>query len=192
MKIQDLFVRSNQELRRVVDQISAEQWSIDMPAGMTSKPATLGESVRYHAYDDAWVPDVLAGKTTAEVGDRYEELLATDFGDAIANYDKFNQLAIDSVKDFEDLERVTHLSYGDFPAKEYLQHIISFRAFRAYDIAKLIGVGPTLPDDLVQKLLEEFSPVIEGYRQMGIFPAALEVPSDATPHQKLMAMVGRE
>ena len=29
---------------------------------------TLREIIGYHAYDDAWVPDMLAGRTMAEVG----------------------------------------------------------------------------------------------------------------------------
>ena len=93
MTIQELFIRSNEELRRVVDQISDKQWSINMPEGLTSKPATLLESVRYHTYDDAWVPDVLAGKTKEEVGDKYEYLLAID--EILIKYDMFNQFAIE-------------------------------------------------------------------------------------------------
>ncbi|MDB5171059.1 MAG: hypothetical protein JWO35_753, partial [Candidatus Saccharibacteria bacterium] len=69
MTIQELFIRSNEELKKVIDQITDQQWDIVMPAGITSKPATLHESVNYHSYDDAWVPDVLDGKTKAEVGD---------------------------------------------------------------------------------------------------------------------------
>ena len=190
MTIQELFIRSNEELRRVVDQISDKQWSINMPEGLTSKPATLLESVRYHTYDDAWVPDVLAGKTKEEVGDKYEYLLAID--EILIKYDMFNQFAIDSVRGFDDLERKTHLSYGEFSAHNYLQHIVSYRAFRSYDIAKLIGVDTAMADDLVQGLLDEFVPVIDRYRQMGVFPPALEVADDANAQTRLLALVGRE
>lgn len=190
MTIQELFIASNQALRKSVSQITDSQWDLNMPPGLSSRPSTLKEAVRYHAYDDAWVPDVLAGKTEAEVGDAYEPILAAE--DVQANFDKYNQLAIDAVSAFDDLDRTVHLSYGDFPAKEYLQHIISFRAFRSYDIAKLIGADTTMDAAFVQALLDEFSPVIEGYRQMGVFPPAIEVADDASPQTKLLAMVGRE
>ena len=36
-------------------------------AAPTSVP-TLREIIGYHAYDDAWVPDMLAGRTMDEVG----------------------------------------------------------------------------------------------------------------------------
>lgn len=189
MKIQELFIKSNQALVAIVDQIKDDQWEMPMPPGTSRKPSTLAEAVRYHTYDDAWVPDVLAGKTKSEVGDVYEKLLSG--GDVKANYDQYNRRAIDAVQGFTDLDRVTHLSYGDFPAKDYLQHIISFRAFPAFDIAKMIGVDTKMADDFVEAMLDEFSPVIEGYRKMGVFPPALEVADSADPQTKLLAMVGR-
>jgi hypothetical protein len=189
MTIQALFIMSNQALQKVVAQITDDQWDLALPKGMSRKPMTLAEAIRYHTYDDAWVPDVLAGKAKEEVGDVYEPLLTAE---AIqANFNKYNERAIVAVRGFDDLDRITHLSYGDFPAREYLQHIVSFRAFRSYDIAKLIGADSTMADDFVQGLLDEFSPVIEGYRKMGVFPPAIAVSSDASPQTKLLAMVGR-
>lgn len=191
MIIQELFIMSNQALMKSIAQITDSQWSLAMPPGMSSKPGTLEDAVRQHTYDDAWVPDVLAGKTREEVGEVYEPLLTA--GDIQANYSQYNQRAIDAVRGFNDLDRITHLSYGDFPAKDYLQHIITFRAFRSYDIAKLIGVDTTMDPAFVQALTNEFSPaVIEGYRQMGVFPPALQVSDDASPQVKLLALVGRE
>jgi hypothetical protein len=190
MTIQELFITSNQALRKVIVQIADDQWTLAMPKGTSSKPSTLNEAVRYHTYDDAWVPDVLAGKTKEEVGDIYESLLTAE--DVQTNFKEYNQRASDTVHDFSDLERMTHLSYGDFPARDYLQHIISFRAFRSYDIAKLIGADTTMEDVFTQALLDEFGPVIESYRQMGVFPPAIEVVNDASPQSKLLAMVGRK
>lgn len=190
MTIQELFIMSNQALQKSIAQIADDQWSIAMPPGMSRKPGTLKDAVLWHTYDDAWVPDVLAGKTKEEVGDAYEQLLSAH--DIKANYKSYNRRAIDAVRKFTDLDRATHLSYGDFPAKVYLQHIITFRAFRSYDIAKLIGVDTTMPYDFVQALLDEFTPLIEDYRKMRVFPPALPVADDASPQTKLLAMVGRQ
>ena len=192
MTIQELFIRSNEELKKVIDQIYDQQWDITMPAGLTSKPATLHETVNYHAYDDAWVPDVLRGKTKEEVGDQYEAILSTDKSNTKSVYARYNATAIEAVRGYQELDTIVHLSYGDFSARDYLQHIISFRGFRTYDIAKLIGASATMADDLVQGLWDEFTPVIEGYRQMGIFPPAIEVPEDSNLQTKLLGLVGRE
>jgi len=190
MTIQELFIASNKALKVSIDHIKNEQWILNMPEGTSSRPTTLKQAVQYHTYDDAWVPDVLAGKTKAEVGDTYEDLLTNE--DLIKNYDIYNAVASEAVAKFIDLTRTVHLSYGDFPARDYLQHIISFRAFRSYDIAKLIGADTTMDTEFVDALTNEFQPVVEQYRAMGVFPKALEVAADANPQAKLLAMVGRD
>jgi hypothetical protein len=191
MTIQDLFVTSNIELLKVIDQIKDGQWSEMLPEDISRKPATLKEAIKYHTFDDAWVPDVLEGKTADQVGDSYAFLLTAN--DAVLeNYRKYNELASKVVSSFDDLSKVTHLSYGDFPARDYLQHIISFRAFRSYDLAKMLGLDTTMDPGFVDALIAEFAPVIDGYRKMGVFPPALPVDDDASPQAKLLAMAGRD
>ena len=116
MTKQELFIRSNEELLKVIEQIFEDKWELDMPKGSSSKPTKLNQAVRYHAYDDAWVPDILAGKTKADIGDKYEFLLSNE--DIKQNYRKYNELASNAVINFNDLEKITHLSYGDYPAKD--------------------------------------------------------------------------
>lgn len=191
MTIQELFIRSNQALKRVISQISTEQWNLELPLGTSASPTNLKNAVRYHTYDDAWVPDVLNGRTVIEVGDTFEELRSIDIDELKDTYVRYSQRAIESVGRFTDLNKTVHLSYGDYPAREYLQHIIAFRTFRSYDIAKLIGSNTVTDDDFLQALWDEFSPVIEDYRKMGVFPAALKVPDDASLQTKLLALAGR-
>ena len=190
MTIQELFVISNLALQQSISQISGKQWDLNMPPGMSNKPGTLKQAVYWHTRDDAWVPDVLDGKTIKEVGDIYDDLL--NGGDIRGNYTKYNQRANAAVRKFTDLDRITHLSYGDFPAKDYLLHLVIFRAFRSYDIAKLIGGNTTMADGFVQALNDALTPQIDNFRQMGVFPPASQVDDNASPQQKLLAMTGRE
>jgi hypothetical protein len=192
MTIKELFMTSNEAEQRVVAQIGDDQWSLMMPEKITRTPMTLLEVVRYHVWDSAWIPDGLAGKTIEEVGDSHEHVLKLTSEELKSNFARYNQRAIAAVRDLIDLDRTVHLSYGDFPAREYLQQNISVRAFWSYDIAKVIGADTTMADDFVQALMDEFSPVVAGYRQRGLFPPAIEVTSAASPQTKLLAMVGRE
>jgi hypothetical protein len=190
MTIQELFIRSNEELKKVIDQIRDDQWSIDMPAGLTRNPSSLMQAVKYHSYNDAWVPDTLIGKTKEEVGDVYEEILI-DNSDIKGVYAAHNAAAIEAVRSFTDLDAIVHLSYGDFPAREYLQHITIFRTLRSYDLAKLIGIDSTMEPAFVQGLLAEYPSHLDQYRQYGIIPAALSVPEGADPQTQFLGMVGR-
>jgi uncharacterized protein (TIGR03086 family) len=186
----EVFILAQEALKRVIAQIRADQWEIQIPPGMTRRPATLREAVNYHAYDDAWVPDVLAGKTIEEVGEAHDGDLLGD--DPIASYIRYNEQASAAVRDFHDLERVVHLSYGDFPARTYLQHTAGYRGFRVWDLARLIGVDSTLPPELVQGLWDVVMPHAEQWRAMGIFGPAITVSEDADAQTKLLALAGRE
>lgn len=192
MTITELFITSNEAEQRVVAQIGDDQWSLIMPEKITRTPMTLLEVVRYHVWDSAWIPDGLGGKTIEEVGDSHDHLLKLTSEELKSNFARYNQQAIAAVRGLQDLDRLVHLTYGDVPAREYLQHNISVRAFWSYDMAKLIGADTTMADDFVQALMDEFSPVVAGYRQRGLFPPEVKVASTASPQTKLLAMVGRE
>ena len=191
MNEKEVFILADQSLKDVVDQIRDDQWDLQVPDDMTRKPgATLREIIDYHAFDDAWVPDVLAGRTIEEVGDKYA-------GDLLGDHPKLNfasivETAVMAVRDCEDLEKIVHLSYGDFTARDYLKHVTSFRGLRVFDIARFIGASTTMPPDLVQGLWDEISPEIEAWRAMGVFGPAVPVPEDAPLQDRLLGLTGRQ
>ncbi len=188
---QEVFILANRALEAVVKQIKPEQYIQIVPPEMTRQPGLpLREIINYHAYDDSWVPDVLAGKTAAEVGDKYDGDLLGD--DPVASFSRIVDRSVEAVKQQDDLGRMVHLSYGDFSARDYLVHITSFRGFRAYDIAKFIGVNSTLPPDLVQGMWDELEPDMEDYRKMGVFGPAVEPPPHADLQTRLIALSGRD
>src|SRR5947209_12146608 len=117
MSEEHVFILSEQALADVIDQIRDDQWEQRRPEWFQTggqRDLTLREIVNYHAYDSAWVPDVLAGKTIAEVGDKYDgDLLGTD---PKGSYRRYSERAIAAVQQLDTLDTVVHLSYGDFPA----------------------------------------------------------------------------
>lgn len=193
MSEQQVFVLSELALADTIDQIRDHQWDQMKPEWFQTGgqgDASLREIVNYHAFDSAWVPDVLAGKTIAEVGDAYAGDLLGD--DPKGSYRRYSNKAVAAVNELNDLDQTVHLSYGDFPAREYLKHITSFRGFRAYDIAKWIGASTQLSDELVQGMWDEFSTEVEVWRQMGVFGPAVPVPDDAPLQERLLGLVGRD
>lgn len=188
------FLLADQTLSHVIDQIKPDQWSMHMPAwfqaGRTQTDPDLRTIINYHAYDEAWVPDTLAGRTIDQVGTKHDgDLLGQD---PAAAYRALRDQAAEAVNAIADLDRPVHLTYGDYPTREYLLHITSFRGFRAYDIAKLIGAPTKLPDELVQGMWDLLSPHAQEWHQMGVYPAAVQVPETASLQDKLVAMSGRQ
>lgn len=191
----EVFLLADRALNEVVAQIAEDQWSIQLPASFRTRridhTPTLQEIINYHAYDDAWVPDMLAGSTMDEVGrEKFDgDLLG---GDPIGAFTAIVDKACAAARDFNDLERTVHLSFGDFSARHYFWQINQFRALRAYDIAKVIGADPTLPEELVKGIWEEVSPNAEEWRAIGVFPAAVVMPEDASLQDRLLGLTGRD
>jgi uncharacterized protein (TIGR03086 family) len=193
----EAFVLADQALNRVVAQIRDDQWSMRMPPSFLTRgsdqPPTLREIINYHAYDDAWVPDMLAGRTMAEVGeDKFKGDLLGD--DPKGSFARIVEQACAAARalDESNLNRVVHCSFGDYPAREYFWQINGFRGLRAHDIARVIGVDAALPPELVEALWAEISPNAEEWRQIGVFPAAVPVPDDAPLLDRLLGLTGRD
>lgn len=147
-EVQDIFVLAEKALTRVVEQIKDDRWDRMKPDWFSTGAqgdVDLRHVVAYHAYDDAWVPDVLAGKTLAEVGDKYEHLKGDDPRPA---WHGIVDQAIAAVEALADTAKTVHLTYGDFPAGEYLKHVTSaaarwFRARSCGHLERPTGVGPS-------------------------------------------------
>jgi hypothetical protein len=189
MKQKELFLQSDAALRSVIDRIQPEQLALLAPAGWSrAENPTLRDILAYHAFDEAWVPDVLAGRAITEVGDKYAGELLGD--DPVAAYGRINDLATAAVLANDDPEATAHLSYGDFTVGEALEHMSIYRAFQAWSIAKFIGLHYSLPPGLVEGLWERVMPNVETWRSMGVFGPEVEVPADADRETQLLGKTG--
>jgi len=126
----EVFVLADQTLNKVVAQIRREQWDMSLPADFARRDVghipTLREIVNYHAYDDAWVPDMLAGKTMEEVGkDAYKGDLLGD--DEVGRFSAIVERACAAARAVTELDRTVHCSFGDFPTRGYFWQANMFR-----------------------------------------------------------------
>jgi hypothetical protein len=191
MDQREIFLLSDAALREVIDGITPAELELAAPADWSRRPnPTLAEIVKGHTYDEAWVPDLLAGTTIDEVGDTYKPLLKRDMADVIADYDRVNDLATAAVTADTDITAVAHLSYGDFPRAVAYEHMSFFRAFQAWSIGHFLGREVTLPAELVQGLTDLVAPQLEQLRGIHVFGPEVEVPADADAQTKLLGMTG--
>jgi hypothetical protein len=191
----EVFVLADRALEGVVARISDEQWDQEMPPtfqrAQQDRVPTLREIINYHAYDDAWVPDMLAGRTMKEVG---EDAFSGDLlgADPRKSFAVIVEKACAAAMALDDLDRTVHCSFGDYKAREYFWQINGFRGLRAHDIAKVIGVDPELPGELVQGLWDEISPHADEWRKYGVFRPEVPVPDDAPLLDRLLGITGRD
>jgi len=189
MKQRELFLQADAALRSVVDRITPDQLDLPAPADWAATPnPTLRDVLAAHARDEAWVPDVLAGRTIEEAAGNYDGDLLGDH--PVARYDALNDRATAAVGADLDPDTIVHLSYGDFPVSTYLEHVSMYRAFQAWSIARYLGRDYSLPDPLVELLWELIGPQIDGLREIGVFPPQVAVPADADRETLLLGRAG--
>ncbi len=185
----ELFLRSDAALRDVIDRLDPADFSAPVPKEWSQlESPTLLDIIGRHAYDEAWIPDVIAGRSAAD-GDPFAEgdLLSGD--DPIAAYDALNDNATAAVNrgDVADTFRFT---YGDYPAAEGFAHLATYRAFQAWSIAKHFGVPFHLSPELVDGFNEHVVPHADEWRQWGVFPPAIDPPADADDETRLLCTLG--
>ncbi|MEO8095561.1 MAG: hypothetical protein ABI632_11605 [Pseudolysinimonas sp.] len=189
MTSKDLFLLADAALREVIDSITPQQLELPVPAAWSHKPvANLRGTLALHAQDEAWVPDVIAGRTIEEVGDTWKGDLLGD--DPIAAYDRLNDLATAAVNGVTDLEAVAHLSYGDLPLSVFFEHTSYFRGFQSVAIAKLIGLDWRMSDALVDALWDSVIPQVDDLRAIHVFGPEVPVPDDADKQTRLLGKTG--
>jgi uncharacterized protein (TIGR03086 family) len=191
---QEAAIKAARLFKDIINNVDDSKFGETMPPDFKKydpAPTTLREILNYHAYDDAWIPDMLAGRTMAEVGeDKWKGDLLGD--DPKASYAHFNETACTAIEKLDDPERTVHCSFGDFSAANFLRQVLGFRGMRAYDVAKAFGLNTDLPDDLVEDMLALLVPEAEEWRKYGVWGPALPIPEDATPQQRLLATLGYE
>lgn len=186
---QRLFLASDAALREVIDQFTPDTLKLAVPAEWsTNKTTSMLGLLANHAKDEAWVPDVIAGKTMDEVGDTWKgDLLGTD---PIGSYDKLNDLATAAVNRPIADGQIAHLSYGDFPVATFLEHTSYYRGFQAPLIAKVAGIKFHMSDELVDLLWSSVEPQIEDLRKIHVFGPPVEPPMGADRQDLLLGMTG--
>jgi uncharacterized protein (TIGR03086 family) len=89
------------------------------------------------------------------------------------------------------MDRIVHLSFGDFPGREYALQLFADHLIHAWDLARAIGVDERLDAALVVSCATWFETMEDGYRSAGAIAARPPVPGNADAQTVLLARFGR-
>lgn len=182
----ELFRRNAASFGALVDAVPADGWSRPTPCTDWDVRAL----VNHVTYEQLWAPHLIDGQTVEEVGDRYD-------GDVLGDDPKaaWHAAVGGSTASFTApgaLDGITHLSYADVPASEYLTQMVTDLAVHGWDLAKAIGGDTRIDDETVALLLPTWTAQQDLVRGSGIFGDQVEVPDDADEQTKLLALLGRK
>ena len=136
-----------------------------------------------------WVAPLMAGKTIAEVGDRYDGDILGD--DPMAAYQQSAKEAAAAVSTSGAMEAQCAVSYGPVPGEIYAGHRFVDVLIHGWDLAKATGQDTTLPADLVEACFEVVTPQKDLLAASGMFGSDVKVPPGADRQTELLAMLGR-
>ena len=147
------------------------------------------ELVNHLLVEQLWVPPLLAGRTVAEVGDRFD---GDQLGkDPKAAWDAASEAALAAFDEPSALQRTVHLSYGDTPASTYCWEMTADLVVHSWDLARGIGGNEALDPELVAVVYERTEPHAAALHESGLFDPPVAVPPGADLQVRLLALFGR-
>lgn len=180
-----LYRRAVEHFGTRVRLVAAGQWELPTPCSEWN----VRQLVNHLAGENAWAVPLLAGATIAEVGDSLDGDLLGD--DPAGEWDRLAAAATAAAGGDGVLERTVHVSFGDIPGREYLSQLTIDHVIHGWDLARAMGVEEHLDAGLVDFAYRSLSPQAEGWRSAGVLGPAVEVASDASTQDRLLALAGR-
>jgi uncharacterized protein (TIGR03086 family) len=185
-EVLDLHAMAVAAFDRRVHAIRPEQWHAPTPCSEWDVRALVNHMV----YEHLWVPPLLAGATVADIGDRFDGDQLGD--DPVTAWKTTAAAAEQALAAPGVLDRTVHLSYGDVTAGEYCAQLTIDTAVHAWDLAQAIGTDDRLDEPLAETTYRWTLAQIDRQNASGLFAPPIQVPGNADPQTKLIALCGRD
>lgn len=169
----------------VVRRVRDDQWALPTPCADWDVRTLVNHVVS----EAAWTVPLLDGRTIADVGDSLNGDLLGEVPEKA--WSAARDRALEAVARTPP-EQTVHLSFGDFPAAEYLRQLSADYLVHGWDLATAIGGPDRFEPALVEAVLDWFEPIEPAYRAAGAIGERAPLPADADAQTRLLAMFGRD
>jgi uncharacterized protein (TIGR03086 family) len=182
--VRELHHDALERFSRAIDGTPPDAWERATPCAEWDVRALVNHVVG----ENVWVVPMLAGSTVAEVGSQFDgDLLGDDPKEA---WHASVGPAIDAVER-TPLDQIVHLSFGDFPAEEYLWQLTTDVLVHSWDLARATGQSEDLPPHVVEACGGWFDNMEDAYRGAGVIGPRVSVAS-GDPTAVFLGRFGRE
>ncbi|MFI6513678.1 TIGR03086 family metal-binding protein [Streptosporangium sp. NPDC050855] len=168
----------------LVHRIAPDQWETPTPCVDWDVRALVNHVVG----ESLWAPELLAGRTSAEVGDAFDGDLLGD--DPIKAFDTSAVAAVQAVTAHGALEGFVRLPFGDVPGREYVTELFADALIHTWDLARAIGADERLDPELVEACAAWFAAAEPG-REQETAPGESRSPAEDA-QARLLASWGRD
>src|SRR3954452_562111 len=140
--------------------------------------------------ENLWTPPLLAGRTVADVGARFDGDVCG--ADPLGAFAQAAAAAVAAVGTSGAPTSTVHLSFGDVPGEEYVWQLFVDHLVHAWDLARALDGDERLPEDLVDAAAGWFAEREAAYRAAGVVADRIPVGGTADPQARLLAAFGRD
>jgi uncharacterized protein (TIGR03086 family) len=186
MELLDAHGQAMDVFDRAIQHVGLTDWDSPTPCSDWS----VRDLVNHIVGEQLWVPDMLAGRTIAEVGDKFDGDQLGD--DPLHAWRESSGAARAAWLQPGAVEATVHLSYGDERAEEYGWQMTTDLAVHGWDLATALGADAGIPDELASALLAYAQPQVSLWSGTSMFADPVSVPDDAPPQSRLVALLGRQ
>lgn len=174
------------EFDRRVRKIAPDQWTLGTPCREWSVRDLVGHLV----YEQLWAPELLAGCTAKQVGDRFDHDNLGD--DPLVSWVVAAAAAREAWLGTHALAKTVHVSSGTLAAEEYCWQMTTDLAVHTWDLARSIGADERIDPELASTVLAYVERNIDEWSDSPLFDTSVPVAADADAQTRLIGLLGRK
>lgn len=184
MDPKDLFAKTVESAGLSVRRITPEDMNNPTPCSEWDVKQLLNHLVS----ELLWMPDLLMGKTMAEVGTKHDgDVLHSD---PLSAWHHAADGALVAVKR-ANLEGSVHLSHGDKSTRDYILEMASEVLVHGWDIGRGLHCSVLFDEPVASAIYDTVLPRRDELAASSTFGEPFEVPEDATMQVRLLGLMGR-
>lgn len=170
---------------RLVATTTSDQLGLDTPDDGWDVRALINHIVA----ENLWTAELCAGRTIADVGDRFEgDMLGDDY---VGAYQSSASAAAAVFAAPGVLDAPIAVSYGPIPGSDFAGHRFLDVLVHGWDLAVATGQDARLDPELVEDCLAVVDPEFDLLAGSGMFGKPVKLGGEADPQTRLLAMLGR-
>jgi len=181
----EVHAQALESARRSIVGIDASQWGAPSVCSEWDVRALVNHIVS----GNLWVPELVGGRTIAEVGDRLDGDVLGD--DPVGAYDRSAAVAAAAFRAPGAMDTPVAVSYGPVPGSVYCGHRFLDVLIHGWDVARSTGRDAALDPALVEACWEVVEPQAGMLAGSGMFGTAPDVAPGADQQTTLLALLGR-
>ena len=176
---------------RVLDQITEcvltiETKQLDRPTPCSEW--NLRQLLNHTVYELLWMPDLLGGKTVAQVGTKYDgDVLGSGIQISWQGAAEAAEAAVEKAR----LSDMVHLSSTEKTVDKYIEEMAMEILVHGWDICQSLGYSLLFEPDVAQAVYDSTLPHKDEMVEAGMVKDPIDVPEDSPVEVKLLGIMGR-